>query len=84
MKGHWLKVIQVGPLGFLAGVRTDTGSSLISYSGMKQRRSENQKPEKASAYLECVAGRFLKTTSLIYLNGLIGNCSSHLAAIRVF
>lgn len=40
MKGHWLKVIRVWTLGFLAGVATDTGSSLISYSGMWQRSGE--------------------------------------------
>lgn len=34
MKGHWLKVIQVWTFGFLAGVMTDTGSGLISDSGM--------------------------------------------------
>lgn len=34
MKGRWLKVIQVWTFGFLAGVTTDTGSSLISHSAM--------------------------------------------------
>lgn len=34
MKGHWLNVIRVWTLGFLAGVATATDSSLISYSAV--------------------------------------------------
>lgn len=44
MKGHWLKVIRVRTVGFLASVATDAGSCLISNRkyecGIRSRTSE--------------------------------------------
>lgn len=79
MKGHWLKVIRVWTLGFLAGVMADTGSSLISYSGMQQCSSREQNHKRRNGMThqqsESVRCYILKTISMIYLNWVIGDCS---------